>query len=139
MTVDSIGVITIPAAATSKPTQSTGKIIFMDSFLGGKQLHYGRDAGNQTFEYEIDAPTAGKYALTAKVVTPSWKQHLVIAVNGSENVASIELPHTVGMWEETTPVEVTLTQGKNTLRFSHRSDVNPKGFSIKGFALSPMK
>ena len=33
------GVITIPAAASSKPTESTGKIIFMPSSLGGLQLH----------------------------------------------------------------------------------------------------
>ncbi len=132
--------ITIPAAATSQPTKSNGKIIFMDSVLGGKQLHFSRDGGKQTFEYTFDAPEAGKYALTAKVVTPSWKQHLDLAVNGSESVASIPLPHTVGMWEMTSPVEITLTRGKNVLTFSHRSDeVTPKGFSIKEFTLVPAK
>jgi hypothetical protein len=132
-------VITIPAAATSNPTKSNGKIIFMDSVLGGKQLIFDRGAGNQTFEYIIDAPAAGKYALTAKVVTPSWQQHLVITVNGSENAASIELPHTVGMWEDTKAVEIALNKGKNTLKFSRKSDGNAKGFSIKDFTLVPVK
>ncbi|MGI9244650.1 MAG: hypothetical protein ACR2RV_27860, partial [Verrucomicrobiales bacterium] len=74
VSIDAEGVITIPAAATSKPTKSTGKIIFMDNVLGGKQLHYSRNGGDQTFEYTFDAPTSGKYVLTARVVTPSWKQ-----------------------------------------------------------------
>lgn len=139
VSVDSKGVITVPAAATSNPTKSNGKIIFMDSDLGGKQLHFSRNADKQAFEYTIDAPAAGKYALTAKVVTPSWKQHLVIAVNGSETTASLELPHTVGMWQETSPVEITLNQGKNTLRFSRHTDGYAKGFSIKDFTLTPLK
>ncbi len=84
ISVDGNGVITIPAAATSKPTKSTGKIIFMDSNLGGKQLHYSRTGGHQEFEYTFDAPAAGKYALTARVVTPSWKQSLLLTVNGAK-------------------------------------------------------
>ena len=39
--VDDNGTIHIPAAATSKPTRSNRKILFTDSSLGGKQLHYG--------------------------------------------------------------------------------------------------
>jgi hypothetical protein len=39
------GVVTIPAAATTKPESSTGRILFANSVLGGKQLHYGRTGG----------------------------------------------------------------------------------------------
>ena len=63
--VDADGVITIPATACSKPTKSTGKIIFMESNLGGKQLHYNRLGTPEEFEYTFDAPAAGKSALTA--------------------------------------------------------------------------
>ncbi|MFK7911304.1 MAG: hypothetical protein AB8F34_11990 [Akkermansiaceae bacterium] len=139
ISIDNSGAISIPAAAASKPTKSNGKIIFMDSYLGGKQLHFGRNGGGQTFEYAIDTPAAGKYKLTAKVVTPSWKQHLVIALNGKPNTASIELPHTIGMWEDTRPVELNLSKGKNTLTFSHKTDGYAKGFSIKEFTLTPVK
>ncbi len=139
VSVNSKGMITIPAAATTAPTKSNGKIIFMDSYLGGKQLHFGRNGGDQVFEYTINAPAAGKYELTAKVVTPSWKQHLVLAVNGSANAASIELPHTVGMWDETQPVTVKLSKGKNVLSFSHKTDGYAKGFTIKDFTLTPVK
>lgn len=131
------GVITIPAAATSNPTKSTGKIIFMDSVLGGKQLHYSRNGGPQDFEYTFDAPAAGKYALTAKLVTPSWQQNLLVSANGGEQV-QIALPFTVGMWDTTEPVQVELKQGRNLLKFSHKSDGQAKGFSIREFKLTPV-
>jgi hypothetical protein len=71
--LDDKGAIIIPAAATSEPTKSTGEIIFMDSVLGGKQLHYSRNGGNPVFKYSFEAPAAGSYELTAKLVTPSWQ------------------------------------------------------------------
>lgn len=136
ISIDSKGIITIPAAATTKPTKSSGKIIFMDSVLGGKQLHYSRSSGgHQTFEYTIDAPAAGKYALTARVVTPSWQQSLLVTANDAKKPVEIVLPHTVGMWDETPPVTLELVKGKNTLRFTREGSV--KGVSIKDFKLTP--
>jgi len=132
------GVITIPAAACSKPTKSTGKIILMESNLGGMQLHYSRNGGPQEFEYTFDAPKAGKYALTARVVTPSWKQHLMLKVNSAKELIDIALPYTVGMWDKTQPVEITLARGKNVLTFS-RDHEGLKGATIKDFTLRPVK
>ncbi len=130
------GTITIPAAACSKPTTSTGKILFMPSNLGGKQLHYSRNGKAEDFEYTFDAPAAGKYALTARVVTPSWKQHLLVATNGTTTPTDIALPFTVGAWEKTQPVEIDLVKGPNLLRFSRTEPVN--GLSIKDFVLTPV-
>ena len=131
------GVITIPAAACSKPARSTGKIIFMESNLGGMQLHYSRNGKPEEFEYTFDAPAAGKYALTARVVTPSWKQHLLIAANGIQTPTDIALPFTVGMWDKTQPVMVSLVKGRNVLRFSRNEPV--KGLTIKDFTLWPVR
>ena len=131
------GVITIPAVACSKPTNSTAKIKLMRSHLGGMQLHYNRLGKPEEFEYTFDAPAAGKYALSARVVTPSWKQHLLVAANGAKEPTDIVLPFTVGMWETTEPVEVTLVKGRNVLRFSRNEPV--KGVTIKDFTLRPVK
>ena len=131
------GVITIPAAACSKPTKSTGKIIFMPSNLGGKQLHYSRTGNPEEFEYTFDAPKAGKYKLTARVVVPSWDQLLLVAVNGAEKPVDIALPLTVGMWDKTAPVEVALAKGKNVLTFSRGGD-NIRGLTIRDFTLTPV-
>jgi len=131
------GGITIPAAACSEPTKSTGKIIFMESNLGGMQLHYSRNGKPKEFEYIFDAPASGKYVLSARVVTPSWKQHLLVAVNGAAEPTDIALPYTVGMWDKTQPVEVSLVTGRNVLRFSRNEPV--KGLTIKDFTLRPVK
>ncbi len=138
ITVGRDGTITIPAVATSRPTRSGGRILFMNSQLGGMQMHYSRSGNAQDFEYTFEAPAAGTYALTAKLVTPSWQQHLRVSANGADPV-NIALPHTVGLWDTTEPVEIELAAGRNVLRFSHTSDGYPKGFSIKEFTLTPAR
>ncbi len=137
ISVDDKGVITIPAAATTKPTKSTGKILFLDSVLGGKQLHYSRIGGPQTFEYTFDAPAAGKYELAARVVTPTWRQSVLLTVNNSKSPVEIPLPFTVGMWDTTEPVTVELTKGPNHFVFKRDGDV--KGITLKDFTLTPVR
>jgi hypothetical protein len=131
------GVITIPAVACSKPTNSTGKIRFMKSYLGGMQLHYSRMGGAEEFEYTFEAPTAGTFALSARVVTTSADQHLLVAANGAKEPIDITVPFTVGAWGTTQPVEVSLVKGRNVLRFSRTEPV--KGLTIKDFTLTPVK
>jgi hypothetical protein len=131
------GVITVPAVACSKPTNSTGKIRFMPSSLGGMQLHYSRLGKTETFEYTFDAPAAGKYMLSARVVTVSPDQHVLVTANNAKEPVDMTLPYTLGKWEQTKPVEITLTTGKNVLLFS-RSD-EAKGMTIKDFTLTPAK
>jgi hypothetical protein len=131
------GVITIPAVACSKPTKSTGKIRFMKSYLGGMQLHYSRVGGAEEFEYTFEAPAAGKYALSARVVTTSADQHLLVAANDAKAPSDIAVPFTVGMWDKTPPVEVSLVKGRNVLRFSRTEPV--KGLTLKDFTLRPVK
>lgn len=135
--VSADGTITIPAVACSKPANSTGKIRFMKSHAGGMQLHYNRNGAAEGFEYIIEAPAAGKYALDAKVVTVSPDQHLFVAINDAKEPVDITAPYTHGLWEKTQPVEVTLVQGTNRLRFTRNDPV--KGLTIKEFTLKPLK
>jgi hypothetical protein len=123
--------------ACSKPTNSTGKIRFMKSYLGGMQLHYSRMGQPEEFEYTFEAPAAGKYALTARVVTTSADQHLLVAANGAKEPTDIAVPFTVGTWDKTPPVEVSLVKGRNVLRFTRNEPV--KGLTIKEFTLTPVK
>jgi predicted nucleic acid-binding Zn-ribbon protein len=137
--VDNLGVITIPAAAATSPNKSTGKVLFLDSSLGGKQMHYSRNGGDQDVVYNFDAPKAGTYELTMRVAVPAWKQNINIIVNGK--ATTIELPHTVGMWETTKPIKLQLKQGKNTLTMSRKGvkqEVATKGFTIRDYTLSPV-
>jgi len=133
ITADSNGVITIPAVATSNPKGPNRQILFHNSVLGGHQLHFSRGGGGK-FEYTFNAPAAGKYQLTARVVTPTWKQNMSVSANGSEATV-IDLPFTVGMWEVTQPVLVELKEGENVLTFTREGNV--MGVTIRDFTLTP--
>jgi hypothetical protein len=137
ISVDGSGRLTVPAAAAIKPAKSTGKILFMDSSLGGKQLHYNRNGAAEDFEYAFDAPAAGRYQLIAKVVTPSWRQSLQLRVNNSTASQEILLPFTVGTWGTTDPIEIELQAGRNQLQFSREGAT--AGVTIKEFTLTPIR
>jgi len=136
--VDKKGVITIPAAACSKPTNNTAKIVFMKSFSGGMQLHYNRLGKEpEVFEYEFETPKAGRYNLVGRVVTVNMNQHLLVTPNNAGTPIDIALPYTVGMWENTRPVEIELVKGKNILHFTR--NIPNYGLTIKYFTLTPVK
>ncbi len=138
ITVDGKGVIRIPAAATTQPTNNTNVIRFMPSNQGGMQLHYSRYGSADSFEYTFDAPKAGKYQLAARLVTPAPKQHLFLKVNDAEDRIDITLPYTIGMWGMLDPVEIELKKGKNILTF-YRGHYFQRGVTIRDFALEPVK
>ena len=101
------------------------------------QLHYSRVGGAEEFEYTFVAPAAGKYTLSARVVTTSAGQHLLVAANDAKEPTDIAVPFTVGMWDKPPPVEVSLVKGRNVLRCSRTEPV--KGLTIKEFKLTPVK
>jgi len=132
------GVITIPASAFSKPQGNTKEVFVMKSFSGGSQLHCPRLVKKSpVFEYTIRIPKAGKYALTARVVTVNTGQHLLVSANDGKTPISIDMPYTIGMWEETKPVTLPLKQGENIIKFTRK--LPQKGLSIKWFKLTPDK
>ncbi len=131
------GTITIPAVACSSPRNNTAKILFMKSFSGGMQLHYNRLGNPEAFEYAFEVARGGKYELTARVVTVSRDQHLLLTPNNTKSAIDIALPYTVGTWAETRPVEITLIHGTNTLRFTREAP--NYGLTIKEFKLTPLK
>jgi hypothetical protein len=123
------GTITVPAVAHGK---SAGSGAAMKSFAGGMQLHC---TGGFRTEYEVRAPSAGKYMLTAQVVTVQKGQKLTLSANDPSKSGEIAVPYTIGKWEQTRPVEVTLTSGTNTLHFAVQD--GSRGVTIKQFTLKP--
>ena len=64
-------------------------------------------------------------------------QHLLVAANDAKEPVDIAAPYTLGKWEQTKPVEISLTKGKNVLRFTR---IEPaRGLTIKEFPLKPLK
>ena len=120
------GVITIPAAVCSG-----GQL--MKSYLGGQQLFSGKGVITCT----VEVPAAGAYTLSARVVTVQVSPAIQLTVNESKTPVEMPIPYTVGKWEQTAPVKVTLVAGKNTLRFTRPE--GSRGVSIKEFTLTPAK
>ncbi len=124
------GAIVIPAVAHEKPS---GKFSDMKSFSGGMQVHC---LGGYKSQYEFDAPRAGKYALTAKVVTVQEGQTFLCAVKDAKQPVEIPVPYTIGKWQQTKPIEVSLVQGKNVLNFELKE--GSRGVTIKDFTLKAL-
>ncbi len=89
------------------------------------------------FEYKVIAPRSGKYLLTARVVTVNYDQQLNVSVHDAAPAIVMEMPFTVGNWQDTKPVALTLSAGENTLRF-YRDQPPQYGLAIKDFTLAPV-
>ena len=142
VSIDGKGVITIPSAACSSPTESKRSlyrggqadlIVFAKNKVGDTHLHLSRySKESDTFEYTFDAPKAGKYQLVASVVTPKWDQRLFATANGGTPV-EMALPYTIGMWGKTAPVVIELKEGSNVLKFH-----GPARVTLGQFTLTPV-
>lgn len=104
---------------------------------GPKTDPTGRGTRPQSnFEYTINVPRAGKYALTAHVVTMNYEQMMQVAANEDTTGTRIDLPFTLGAWQDTEPVTLNLKQGENKLKF-WRTDGPQYGIAVKSFTLKP--
>ncbi len=141
--VDAAGVITIPSASCSHPKERTRAayrsgyrdlVTFLKNASGDICLQLSRFAAEgDSFGYTFDAPSAGKYQLTAKVATPKPGQVLFASANGAE-ATEFALPYTIGLWDTTKPIEIQLKKGKNTLSFH-----GPARVTIHHLKLTPKK
>ncbi|MES2982349.1 MAG: hypothetical protein V4727_08550 [Verrucomicrobiota bacterium] len=125
------GVISIPSVAHAK---GAGKAAAMKSYSGGgMQIHA---LGGFKTQYELEAPAAGKYTLTAKVATIQDGQIFILSTNTAQPT-ELPVPYTLGAWQTTKPIEVTLEKGKNILNFELKT--GSRGVTIKDFTLTPLR
>src|SRR5690349_18637236 len=88
------GKFIIPAVGHGK---SSGSATAMKSYAGGMQLL--GSAGFKT-QYTFDAPQAGKYDLSARVVTVHEGHKVSFAVNDTKSI-EVAVPYTIGLWKQT--------------------------------------
>ena len=140
ITIPAVACVIKPVAESTEKTKDSGRkrraIVFMKSNLGGLQMHYNRLARPRvSFEYSFDVPQAGTYLLSARVVTVSPGQMLLVTVNDAKDPATLKIPYTVGMWQACQPVEISLKEGVNVIRFDRFGRC--KGITIKDLKLTP--
>jgi hypothetical protein len=125
------GVITIQAGGLSK---SSGRFASMKSFLGGLQVHA---TGGFKAEYAVDAPRAGKYALSVRVATVQEGQKFLLTAKDAQAPVEIAVPYTLGKWQQTKPVEISMGNGRNELHIALQD--GSRGVAIKDFTLTPVR
>lgn len=108
-----------------------GSLMLMASSRGGKQLNFFAD-GAVEFEVPDDIEPRA-YTVTLDVCTVHLKQSpLLVSVDGGEAIP-MEVPYTIGEWQETKGIQIELSGGEN-IRFTR-----PKpsfGMTIKQIMLS---
>lgn len=126
----------IPAAAIRR---TAGHALGMKCFEGGTQLHcLGGFRGTCT----VDAPHAGPYTLRLRFCTAQEGRHLRVGRGDTierDGPPAVEIPTpcTLGAWQDSEPVTLTLAKGANpiTLALSPES----RGISIQQLQLKPMR
>lgn len=125
------GSVVVPAASCKGKPKGFST---MKSFLGGVQIHCG---GGFKADYEFEAPAAGTYVLSVRVVTAQEGQKFLVQANDGKEPIEIAVPYTCGLWKQTEPVRLNLVEGKNVLHFAVQD--GSRGVSIKDFTLKPVK
>lgn len=129
------GTITIPVGA-SYNAETNEKIKFMrsvdDEFV---QVHYALGKSRpHLLKYKVEVPEDGTYEVTSTVSTVTVDRSYLLRVN-RRNLFRVNLPLTLGDWQQTEPVKIELKKGKNTILFT--ADSNNKGITLKEFILKP--
>lgn len=135
--VEKKGNIVIPAAAF---TESNGDryVKKMQSFGDGFQLHLMDGEGTVSYEVpdHVTFQEGKDYMLSAKICSVHLEQqNLLIEVDG--NAYQLEIPYTVGEWEDTNAVEVKVDGRIKSIKVFRKKADNCFGLAIKSFTLSP--
>lgn len=132
------GTITVPAVACTRPDNNTDKVLFMDSFGGGMQLHYLRMGSRpEILRYDVEAPAAGKYEISALVSTVSPEGLETTYRINRRTIVETSLPYTKGMWEPSKSETIELKEGRNSIQITFRAP--NRGVSIKALTFKPVQ
>ncbi len=132
------GTITVPAVACTSPENNTDKILFLQSYDQGMQIHYQR-LGSQPeiLRYDVQVPAAGKYEISALVSTVSPEGMDVTYRVNRRTIVETVLPYTKGQWQTSEPQVVELREGSNSVMITLRAP--NRGVSIKAITFKPVK
>jgi len=114
-------------------------VLVHNCFTGGKQVYFQQQMKSQWVDYHIDIPKAGTYAMNMKAACINVDQVLEIN-SGETKLATVEIPLTYGLWQETKPIRVKLEKGIQTLRVqtprSQNAENHKRGIALRSFDLN---
>jgi hypothetical protein len=89
---------------------------------------------SQWADYILDVPAAGTWQITLKAAVINEDQLLEVC-SGSNVIATVPIPLSYGLWQETKPVELKLEKGQQTLRIQTPTTEHKRGIALKSFEL----
>ena len=95
-------------------------------------MYFQQQMKEQWADYTLDVPAAGTYAITHEGACINDDQVLEVC-SGANVIATVPIPLSYGLWQETKPVELKLERGVQTFGFRLRS-VNAENHK-RGIAL----
>lgn len=132
------GTITVPAVACASPDNNTDKVLFLESFDDGMQIHYQRMGSRpEILRFYVEAPAAGKYEISALVSTVSQEGLDVTYRVNRRTIVETSLPYTKGMWKQSDAKTIELREGRNSIMVTFRAP--NRGVSMKHFQFKPVK
>lgn len=143
-TTSADGTITIPAVSFSAKAKGASATRMLSFDEGSQLISNGCassvgppcfDPSTSAVTYAVNSTAAGTFYLTANFSTYHMNQDLHVAVNGGKN-QSVPVFYTVGWWNLTQPVPVTLVEGANSVVFTWTSG---RDVAYKSFVLSKTK
>ena len=115
-------------------------VLLLDSYGGGKQVYFQQQMQFQWADYRVDVPAAGTYQITMKAACINTDQLLEV-VSGETKLATVDIPLSFGLWQQTKPVALQLAKGAQTLRIqtpvSVAAENHKRGIALKEFELKP--
>jgi hypothetical protein len=117
------GTITIPAVSFSAKNRSAQVHVLVSADEGTQLISSGCassvgppcfDPASSAVVYTVPNAVEGQYYFTANFSTYHMNQDLFVSVNGAKAVP-VGMFYTLGWWNETQPVPVTLAKGANTI------------------------
>jgi hypothetical protein len=109
-------------------------VLVHDCFTGGKQAYFQSQMKSQWADYLLDVPAPGTYEITLKAAVVNDEQELEICCGGKV-IATVPIPLTFGLWQETPPVELKLQKGIQTLRVQTPTTEHKRGIALRSFEL----
>jgi hypothetical protein len=109
-------------------------VVVSDCHTGGKQVYFEQQMKEQWADYIVDVPASGSYTIVMKAACINVDQALEVC-SGPNVIATVPIPLEFGLWVQTSPEELKLEKGVQTLRVQTTTKQHMRGIALRWFEL----
>ena len=109
-------------------------VLVHDCFTGGRQVYFQQQMKSQWADYIVEVPVSGIYKVVMQAACINTDQALEVC-SGTNVIATVSIPLSYGLWQETAPVELKLEKGVQTLRVQTSPQAPMRGIALRWFDL----